>query len=157
VEEAREAAEVPGAPAPRGLRFGADELRQARLMTARWAAAAGLEGSRADDFVIAVNEIATNAIVHGSPRAWLLLRVTSDGAAEAEVRDSGRWLPSRVRPAPIDGHGRAGGMGLPLARRVCDDVEIRSGQGGTTVTLRLTLRPRPPRLRGGGDPGRRWI
>jgi anti-sigma regulatory factor (Ser/Thr protein kinase) len=39
--------------------------------------------------VIAVSEIAANAVRHGSPRARLLLRVTEAGAAEAEVRDDG--------------------------------------------------------------------
>jgi anti-sigma regulatory factor (Ser/Thr protein kinase) len=43
-------------------------------MTAQWAAWADLQASRADDFVIAVNEIATNAVRYGSPQARLLLR-----------------------------------------------------------------------------------
>jgi hypothetical protein len=35
--------------------------------------------------------------------------------------------------------GRPGGMGLALARRVCDEVEIRTGGDGTTVRLRMSL------------------
>ena len=141
---ARGAAEVPRAPAPQALRFGAGDLRRARRMIARWAAGAGLADGRGDDFVIAVNEIATNAVLHGSAQAWLLLRVTADGTAEAEVRDTGHWRPSPVGAAPADGPGRAGGMGLPLARQVCDDVEIRAEPGGTTVTLRMYLWPPRP-------------
>jgi hypothetical protein len=38
-------------------------------------------------------------------------------------------------------------MGLALARLVCDEVEIRAGDGGTTVILRMSL---PARRRTGG-------
>ena len=148
---AQGAAEVPRAGAPQALWFRAGDLRRARQMTARWAAAAGLADGRGDDFVIAVNEIATNAVLHGSPQAWLLLQVSSDGAAEAEVRDTGRWRPAPVGPAPADGRGPLGGMGIPLARQVCDDVEIRAEPGGTSVTLRMNLWPPRP----GGQAGRR--
>lgn len=107
-----------------------------RQATARWAAWAGLEASQADDFVIAVNEIATNAIRYGSPDASLLLRVAEGDVLEAEIRDAGCWR----QPEATTGHG--GGMGLPLARMVCNEVEIRAGSGGTTVTLRMS--PRAP-------------
>jgi anti-sigma regulatory factor (Ser/Thr protein kinase) len=118
------------------LRFSADDLRQVRRVTARWAARAGLPADRADDFVIAVSEIAANAVRYGSPAARLLLLVAG-GAAQAEVRDSGCWQPAAG--AACDG-GRSGGMGLALARLVCDGVGIRAGAGGTTVILRMSLR-----------------
>lgn len=119
---------------PRGMRFSVDDLRLVRRVTARWAAQAAMPQDRADDFVIAVNEIATNAVRHGSPTARLWLRITGRNVAEAVIRDSGRWRPgARVTPA---GAGR-GGMGLPLVRKVCDAVEIRAGDQGTTVLLRM--------------------
>ncbi len=144
----------PGYPPLCALRFGADDLRQVRRMTAQWAARAGLQASRADDFVIAVNEIATNAVRYGSPQARLLLRAAGRDMIEAEVRDDGCWQ------GPAGGTGEAGstgsagdagdirnariarrrgGMGLPLARLVCDEVGIRTGRDGTTVTLRMNL------------------
>jgi anti-sigma regulatory factor (Ser/Thr protein kinase) len=64
----------------------------------------------------------------------LLLRVTG-GAAGAEIHDDGCWQPS-AEAAPAA--RRSGGMGLPLARLVCDEVEIRTGNGGTTVLLRMS-------------------
>jgi len=67
--------------------------------------------------------------------ARLLLRVAG-GAAQAEVRDSGCWQPAAG--AASDG-GRGGGMGLALARMVCDEVGVRAGAGGTTVMLRMSL------------------
>lgn len=121
-------------PPPRRVRFSIDDLRRVRRITAQWAARVGLSASRADDFVIAVNEIAANAVRYGSPAARLLLRVTG-GAAVAEIHDDGRWKPSAV-PLPIA--GRSGGMGLALARLVCDEVEIHTGNDGTTVLLRMS-------------------
>jgi anti-sigma regulatory factor (Ser/Thr protein kinase) len=54
-----------------GLRFSVDDLRRVRRGTAEWADRAGLPPERADDFVIAVSEIATNAVRYGSPATGL--------------------------------------------------------------------------------------
>jgi serine/threonine-protein kinase RsbW len=86
--------------------------------TAARAARAGLPAARAEDFVIAVSEIAANAVRHGSPATRLLLRVAG-GAAQAEVRDSRCWRPAA---GTTSGNGRSGGRGLALARLVCDEV-----------------------------------
>ena len=94
--------------------------------------------------MIAISEIAANAVRYGSPAARLLLRVAG-GAAQAEVRDSGCWRPA---PGAASGNGRSSGRGLALARLVCDEVGIRAGAGGTTVILRMNL----PARRGAGWP-----
>ena len=60
---------MPPAATPYAVSFRADDLRQLRHAVVGWAARAGLRGQRAADFVIAVHEIATNAIRHGSPVA----------------------------------------------------------------------------------------
>jgi hypothetical protein len=85
------------------VRFGAGDLRQVRRVTARWAVRAGLPAARAEDFVIAVREIAADAARYGSPAA--LLRVAG-GAAQAEVRDGGCWRAGRANGA---GRRRAAG------------------------------------------------
>jgi serine/threonine-protein kinase RsbW len=94
-----------------------------------------MRSERVDDFVIAVSEIATNAVRYGSPEAQLELRGDAGNAVLAEIRDTGRW-EMEVKPAEAEGHGR---MGLALARRVCDEVDIRPGPSGTTVILRMNL------------------
>jgi anti-sigma regulatory factor (Ser/Thr protein kinase) len=99
--------------------------------------------AQAEDLVIAVSEIAANAVRYGSPAARLP-RVVG-GAATAEVRDSGCWRPAA---GAASGNGRSGGRGLELARLVCDELGIRAGAGGTTVILRINLPPR----RGPGGP-----
>ena len=124
------------AAAPAGMRFGLGDLGLVRRVTAQWAERAALPPQRAGDFVIAVNEIATNAVRYGSPAARLLLRVTAPDMAEAEIRDDGYWPPGvRAVPAGVE----RGGMGITLARQVCDAVEIRTGGDGTTVILRMRL------------------
>ena len=121
------------------MRFGIENLQRMRQVTARWAAQAGLPPERAEDFVIAVNEIATNAVRYGSPMAWLVLRITRENMAEAEIRDEGRWPPGSMTAPAGEEHG---GMGLGLVRRACDAVEIRAGDNGTTVILRMRLHAR---------------
>ena len=131
-----------------GMRFGMDDLRRLRQEAVRWSRQVAMPSERAADFVIAVNEVATNAVRHGSPVACLMLRVILGNMAEAEIRDSGTWLE---QPEPEPGaapfgdpeHGR---MGLELVRKVCDALEIRTGRDGTTVLLRMNLQARGHQL-----------
>ena len=123
----------PGA-VPYAVSFSAGDLRQLRHAVADWAARAGLQGQRAADFVIAVHEIVTNAIRHGSPVARLALQIAGT-AAQAEVRDSGHWPPKPPAATPPAGLG----MGLHVARQVCDQVTIHRGATGSTVVVQMTL------------------
>lgn len=98
------------------------------------AAAAGLSGERLDDFVVAVNELLTNAVRHGGGRGRVQLWREAD-AVVCEVRDSGPGLPAerldhRDRPAP----DQPGGWGLWLAGRLTDSFETTTGDG-TTVRI----------------------
>ena len=127
----------PGPPAPLEMTFRAADLPQVRRRSASWALRAGMAADVADDFVIAVNEIATNAVRHGSPEATLRLWV--DGRAGlAEIRDQGHWpaASGSVPKRPAE-HG---GMGLEVARMVCDDLRIDATRSGTHVRLRMKLR-----------------
>ena len=122
---------------PFELTFRAADLPLVRRRTASWALRAGMPANAADDFVIAVNEIATNAVRHGSPEATLRLWADSR-AGHAEIRDQGHWpggsgiVPKR--PA------EQGGMGLEVARMVCDDLRVQTTRSGTQVRLRMKLR-----------------
>ena len=130
------------AAAPYAARFGAGDLRRVRRAVAEWAVQAGLRGRRAGDFLIAVDQIASNAVWRGSPTARLKLQVAGGTVAQAEVRDSGP-LPPGPSAAPAPG-GLA--MGMQVARRVCDEVTIRHSPKGSTVTLGMSL-PGQPRAR----------
>lgn len=128
------AAESPGdaaGPAPAQAWFGVDDLRELRALVADWAARAGLAAQRAEDFVLAVNEIATNAVQHGSPAAVLELSAVGRDSVQAEIRDTGPGMPA-ARPV-----GDLGGWGLGVARQVCDEVTVTTGGAGTSVVLRM--------------------
>ena len=89
-----------------------------------------------EDFLMAVDEMATNAVRHGGLPAGLRLW-TAPGRVVCTVTDSGHGLDD-----PFAGYGPAhgedlshGGMGLWLARQLCDSVVIRRGERGTSVRL----------------------
>jgi serine/threonine-protein kinase RsbW len=113
--------------------FNLADLGRIRRAVTEVAVAAGLPGSRADDLAFAVNEIASNAIVHGRPPARLRIWL-ADGELTYEVSDAGDGIKDprvgQVRPPP----GAIGGRGIWLSRQICDRVEIGNGIG-CTVSL----------------------
>ena len=127
---------------------GADVLRYraglagVRDFTAAWARRAGLPPNRVNDLVIAVAELAANTLAHTSGPGTLTLWIADDEVI-CQVQDQGQItdpLAGRLRPAP-DAPG--GGRGLWVVHQVCDQVEIRTGQAGTTVRVHMRRSPRP--------------
>lgn len=117
------------------LTFDGTGLARLRQAVATVARDCGLSADRVVDLQIAVNEIATNAVVHGGGygryRGWqgrdrLICEIRSDG----ELTD---WLAGRVRPAPYTERGR----GLLLANRLCDLVETYTEPTSTTTRLHM--------------------
>jgi anti-sigma regulatory factor (Ser/Thr protein kinase) len=117
------------------LRFGLADLSRVRQRVRDGATTAGLRREASEDLVTAANELAANSVMHGGGagtlRLWrederLLVEVTDGGTIEQP-------LAGRLRP----GLGQEGGRGLWLANRLCDLVQIRSGEGGTTVRLHV--------------------
>ncbi|HWG14905.1 MAG TPA: ATP-binding protein [Streptosporangiaceae bacterium] len=129
----------PARPDPLDLTFRAGDLPLVRHRTASWTLQAGMAADVADDFVIAVNEIATNAVRHGSPQATLRLWVHGR-AAMADVRDQGEWPVAMGSAVPPRRPAERGGMGLEVARMVCDGLQIKATGSGTSVVLRMSLR-----------------
>lgn len=128
--------ERPAADPAIDIGFGLADLPKLRRLMRSTASAAGLSGSRADELALAVNEIATNAVVHGRLPARLRTW-RSGGEMVCEVTDSGAGiddaLAGQLAPAPE----AIGGRGLWLTRLICDAVEIRNTPG-CTVTLRVS-------------------
>jgi len=115
-------------------------LTTVREFTAALARGAGLPPHRVTDLVIATAELAANTLAHTNGPGTVTFWVTDDEVV-CQVQDQGQItdpLAGRVRPAP-DASG--GGRGLWLVHQVCDQVEIRSGQAGTTVRLHMRLGP----------------
>jgi anti-sigma regulatory factor (Ser/Thr protein kinase) len=121
------------------LEFGLADLGKIRNLVRRAALNAGFPSEKADELVLAVNEVTTNAVVHGRPPA--VLRVwTSAEEAFCEVSDAGPGIDDmragQVLPPPKS----IGGRGLYLARVLADDVEIRSN-GNSVVSLHMAAEP----------------
>ncbi len=123
-------------PPDRRIGFNTWQLATVRETVAQAARAAGCDGDRVDDLVLAVNEVATNAVEHGSGDAHLALW-TGPGVREllCEVHDGGRLgdpLPGLRAPHPADPRGR----GLWIARQLCDLLHVWSDPAGTHVRIR---------------------
>lgn len=113
--------------------FHAHNLEQLRAFVATHAEPAGLSTDRTAELVLAVNEVATNSLVHGGGGGVLAMWRTP-GALVCEVRDSGTIddpLAGRELPCFLDERGR----GLWLANQLCELVQIRSTPAGSIVRL----------------------
>ncbi|MBB3677150.1 anti-sigma factor RsbA family regulatory protein [Modestobacter versicolor] len=94
-----------------------------------------------EDFLLAVDEMTTNALRHGRPPVDLRLWAGQDRLV-CTVTDRGAGLQD-----PFIGYGPAhgddlslGGMGLWLARQLCDHVDITLTDDGVQVRLTTVLR-----------------
>lgn len=127
--------------------FDRHRVTAVRHTVAAHAEASGLRGTRLDDFVLAINELITNAVRHGGGRGWLRLW-QADEVLYCLVSDIGSGidlvrLDDRSRPAP----DIAGGWGLWLARELSDEMRVHSGPKGTSVRISAALsapEPEPP-------------
>jgi anti-sigma regulatory factor (Ser/Thr protein kinase) len=125
---------LPAPPASvQELRFDANTLRDVRqLITAR-AAEAGFDTPRANDLVLAVNEVATNSIRHGGGsgtlRVWMGTRWLV-----CEVEDRG-WLDDPLAGREEPAGEQNGGRGLWIANQLCELVQVRTFASRTVVRL----------------------
>jgi anti-sigma regulatory factor (Ser/Thr protein kinase) len=96
---------------------------------------AGLPADAVAELLIAASEAVTNALLHALPPIAVTMWLDEHDLV-CDVDDAGRFtdpLAGRRRP-PLDA---IGGRGLWIVNQLCDLVEIRSGDRGTTVRLRM--------------------
>jgi len=119
--------------------FGREQITMIRHEVLGRLAAAGLTGDRLQGFVLAVNEVVTNAVLHAGGHGRLLLWLAG-GSAWCTVTDSGPGIPARYlsRP-PAPAAFEVGGRGIWLAYQLCDEVTMATGPIGTTIGLRIGL------------------
>jgi anti-sigma regulatory factor (Ser/Thr protein kinase) len=124
--------------------FDSGTLYALRAAVQAHADQAGLSEDRAGEVVLAVHELAANAIAHGAGhgrlRMWdlagaLSCEVVDGGPAGGPAETSGPWTVTDPWPAE-DGHG------LWLVRQVADQMDLRSGPRGTRAVVTFAL-PRP--------------
>jgi anti-sigma regulatory factor (Ser/Thr protein kinase) len=122
---------------PEELAFTCEELPTLRSFVSTWAAGSLLDAERTEHLVLAVNELATNSVLHGGGRVTLRVWREAD-ALLCEVHDRGRIdepLVGRTRPTPDQPAGR----GLWLVNHLCDLVQIRSTATGNVVRVHMRL------------------
>jgi len=114
--------------------FTAWQLHEVRAAVTDLATATAFDTARCEDVVLAVNEIATNAVEHGSGEARIALWIAGDGLV-AEVHDTGDTLseplPGLRAPHPADPRGR----GVWIARQLCDVLHVWADRSGTHVRM----------------------
>jgi anti-sigma regulatory factor (Ser/Thr protein kinase) len=119
--------------------FDVTGLVSLRSGVAAHSSALGLPPGRCDDLVLIANELASNVAAHGGGRGRLRLW-SADGRVYCEVTDAGPGLPAGLTvPAQRPPLGATGGRGLWLVQTLADDMDIRSGPDGTTVTATICL------------------
>jgi anti-anti-sigma factor len=136
--------------------FDADSLYALRAAVEAHAAEAGMREGRRGDLVIAVHELAANAVRHGAGtgrlRMWRL-----EGVLRCRVTDGGVSEPDRpvgagrvTGPVPQDlaavwpvEHGR----GLWMVRQLADQFSLSSGPGGTLVDVAFAVPASRPSFR----------
>ena len=93
-----------------------------------------------EDYLLAVDEMTSNAVRHGKPPVSLRLWIGDDRIV-CSIDDRGPGLAD-----PFAGYGPAhgedlsrGGMGLWLARQLCDHVDLSADDDGARVRLTVRL------------------
>ena len=116
--------------------FDPGTLHALRAKVLAQACRAGLSESRATDVVLAVHELAVNAIRHGAGagrlRVWNLVRELCCQVDDGDPPDGHRQNQVNSMSSP-PGHG------LWLVRQVADRISIVSGPGGTRVMVAFNL------------------
>jgi anti-sigma regulatory factor (Ser/Thr protein kinase) len=112
------------------------DLHGLRRFVAYHAGAAGLDGERLDSLLLAANEGAANAYLHGHAG---VLRIWHDASEVlCEIADLGTIADPLAGRRTPDAE-QLTGRGLWLAHQLCDLVQLRSDARGTVLRLHLAL------------------
>jgi anti-sigma regulatory factor (Ser/Thr protein kinase) len=120
-----------------------DDVREfsgLRRAVARVLAGLGGDPDLLEDLHLAIDEMSSNAVRHGGPPVTLRLWAGADRVV-CRISDGGTGMDE-----PFAGYGPAhgedlsrGGMGLWLARQLCDHVDVIDEGAGLTVRLTTSL------------------
>jgi len=116
--------------------FDGGQVALVRRLVAEHANAAGLGEARRQDFVLAVDEIVTNAVRHGGGGGILEVWLTTE-RIWFRVSDEGPGLA--VAPVRPPGPSQLGGRGLWIANQITDELTITSDHTGTVVVGAIDL------------------
>jgi anti-sigma regulatory factor (Ser/Thr protein kinase) len=135
---------IPGEPLedtpPRFAAHDVTDFIALRHAVAAELATVDAPGDPVEDYLLAVDEMSSNAARHGRPPISLSLWTAPDRIV-CTIADRGPgWDDPFAGYGPAHGEDLSrGGMGLWLARQLCDHVDITTDPGGTRVRLTLRL------------------
>jgi anti-sigma regulatory factor (Ser/Thr protein kinase) len=113
--------------------FGEHDVPATRRTVAQYARRCGLSEEQVEVLELAASELATNSVRHGGGTGTVAMWLES-AAVVVEFSDSGHVadpLTGRLMP-PLDA---VGGRGVYLVNQLCDLVQLRSSDRGTTVRV----------------------
>jgi anti-sigma regulatory factor (Ser/Thr protein kinase) len=122
--------------------FTADDVTTLRHAVAQFAADNGMTDVTRYWFVLAVHEVAVNAVRHGGGKGHLELWY-ADGHLQCRITDHGPGVPTNPHPGlswTRPATNATSGRGLWLAQRVCQITTFSDGTG-TTVGLTCPITP----------------
>ena len=129
--------------------FDSGTLYALRAAVQAQAGQVGLSEDRVGEVVLAVHELAANAITHGAGhghfRRWdlagmLSCEIVDSGPAGAAAASSPSDAGGPPGPSePADPWPTADGHGLWLVRQVADHLDLRSGARGTRAIVTFAL------------------
>jgi anti-sigma regulatory factor (Ser/Thr protein kinase) len=115
--------------------FDADTLHQLRKAVLAAAIAAGMPDDRAAQVMLAVHELAANAVCHGGGAGRTRMRIVG-GELHCQVSDAGKGDDEQDRGAGADAAAPwpfRRGHGLWVVRNVADHVSVASSLNGSEV------------------------
>jgi anti-sigma regulatory factor (Ser/Thr protein kinase) len=125
---------VPGAVS---LTFTTD-LAAVRALVRRCTQEAGLSDQRGIDLVIAVSEVAANTVQHARTAGTLDIWRDADEIV-CQVTDGG-FISDPLAGSRVPRLGETIGHGLWMVNQICDKVDLRSDETGTTIRMHMTLK-----------------
>jgi anti-sigma regulatory factor (Ser/Thr protein kinase) len=129
----------PAEGADKELTFSLADLPDVREFAALQARGRGMAEDAVGDLVVAVNEVATNAVTHGAAKARLRMWEDDDHLI-VDVHDEGsRWRPDGPPGRVPPDENATSGMGLWVARMLSADISVETGPRGTTVRMRFAV------------------
>ncbi|HEX3305821.1 MAG TPA: ATP-binding protein, partial [Streptosporangiaceae bacterium] len=131
------AAAMNGGPPSLDQAFDEDSLYALRATVAAHGSQAGLSDGRTRDLVLAVHELAANAVRHGAGQGRLRMWATPEGV-RCEIVDEGADGTGEEPPEAAVWHVEPG-HGLWLVRRIADGASVQSDPSGTVAAVNFRL------------------
>ncbi|MEO5875499.1 MAG: sensor histidine kinase [Streptosporangiaceae bacterium] len=129
---------VPAPPGTDRILIESADLCAVRAFISERASRRRMNPADLNHLLIAANEVATNAVTHGTPPIELMVWTQGDSLV-CEVADIGLWHPEELVGFLPPENANSIGFGLWGARMLVDLIQVRAGFHGTRVRITTRL------------------